>query len=63
MRCKNCPYTDFDYSENVELCKLFGYGDNEISENRKHEEGCKFNMKTLDKKFKQYMEMLTAHPV
>ncbi len=49
MRCKNCPYTEYDYSENVELCKFFGYGEDEISENRKGELGCKYNMKSLQK--------------
>lgn len=49
MRCKNCPYTEYDYSENVELCKFFGYGEDEISENRKGELGCKYNMKSLKK--------------
>jgi len=49
MRCKNCPYTEYDYSENVELCKFFGYGEDEISENRKGEIGCRYNMKSLQK--------------
>lgn len=49
MRCKNCPYTEYDYGENVELCKFFGYGEDEISENRKGEIGCRYNKKTLDK--------------
>lgn len=49
MRCEGCTYTVYDYSENVELCKFFGYGDDEISENRKGEIGCRYNKKTLDK--------------
>lgn len=56
MRCKNCPYTEYDYSENVELCKFFGYGEDEISENRKGEIGCRYNMKSLQKFVRMHEE-------
>lgn len=63
MRCKNCEYTYYYYAEGYELCQLFDYGDWEdkngnriITENRKGEEGCRYNKKTLDKMYKEYRE-------
>lgn len=61
MRCKNCTHTTYDYSENHELCAIFGYGDEEISENRRGEIGCKYNGKTLDKMHKRYLECLAKY--
>ncbi len=61
MRCKYCTHTTYDYSENCELCAIFGYGDEEISENRRGEIGCKYNGKTLDKMFKRYLECLAKY--
>ncbi len=49
MRCKFCPFTTFDYSDNVQLCAIFGWGEGEISENRKGEDGCRYNYATLAK--------------
>ena len=50
MRCKYCIYKTYDWGEQKELCNLFGYGDDgEITENRKGEIGCRFNMKTIEK--------------
>ena len=42
MRCKYCEYITYDYSENCELCGIFGYGDEEITINSKGDEGCKY---------------------
>ena len=63
MRCKNCKYTYYYYTEGYELCQLFEYGDGidekgnrRITENRKGEEGCRYNQKTLDKMYKKYKE-------
>lgn len=62
MRCKHCPYNnEYDWSENAVLCKLFGYGYDEITENRKREEGCKYNLKTLDKMFKEKLKFMSEH--
>lgn len=58
MRCKNCKYVSFDYQENYELCAIFGYGDEEISENRKGEEGCKYTNNQLKKMYKEQMEII-----
>lgn len=44
MRCKNCNYLYFDYSENYEDCRL-GLGD----DNYKGECGCKYTRKQLEK--------------
>ena len=75
MRCKFCTLTTFDYSENIELCAIFGYGDDVISENKKRgsildvaplqnkkgEIGCPYNMKTLEKIQREYLEFLAKH--
>jgi hypothetical protein len=42
---------------NHELCAIFGYGDEEISENRRGEIGCKYNGKTLDKMRSHQLEI------
>ena len=57
MRCKHCPYKEYDYSEDVELCSIFGYGDDVITENRKGEEVCKYNKKTLEKFIRYHREI------
>ena len=61
MRCKFCNLTTFDYSENVELCAIFGYGDDVISENRKGEIGCPYNKKTLEKIHREYLDYVAKH--
>ena len=52
MRCKNCNYLYFDYSENYEDCRL-GLGE----ENNKGEIGCKYTQKQLDKFAKEIDDM------
>ena len=52
MRCNNCNYLYFDYSENYEDCRL-GLGE----ENGKGECGCKYTQKQLDKFAKEIEEM------
>ena len=52
MRCKNCNYLYFDYSENYEDCR-FGLGE----ENSQGEIGCKYTQKQLDKFSKEIEEM------
>ena len=49
MRCRKCKYMEFDYSENCSVCGIFGWDSDEFSENRKGEEGCRYNGVTLDK--------------
>lgn len=61
MRCKYCTHTTYDYSENHELCAIFGYGDEAISENRRGEIGFKYNGKTLDKMRRQHLECLAKY--
>lgn len=57
MRCKNCIYKTYDWGEYMELCNLFGYGDDgKITENRKGEIGCRLNSKTIKKWNKEKME-------
>lgn len=51
MRCKNCDYLYYDYSEGYEDCRL-GLGD----ENDKGEIGCKYNRKQLEKFAKEMDE-------
>ena len=51
MRCKNCPFCYFDYSENGYYCKFEIY-----EENAKGETGCKYNLKTLKKMEKEQEE-------
>lgn len=48
MRCKNCNYLIYNYSENYEEC-FFGFEDNE--------NGCKYRQKTLDKFSKEIEDM------
>lgn len=57
MRCKNCPYKEYDYSEETTLCAIFGYGDDEISEDRHGDEGCRYNQKTLEKFIRRHREV------
>lgn len=52
MRCKNCNYLIYDYSEDYETC-YFGFED----ENSKGECGCKYREATLDKFAKEIEEM------
>lgn len=49
MRCKNCGYKEFDYSENCSFCGIFGWDSDEFTENSKGEEGCRYNGVTLEK--------------
>ena len=49
MRCRNCPYEDYDYQEGYQTCQLFGDNDDYIYENAKGELGCKYNRKGLQK--------------
>lgn len=58
MRCNNCNYSYFNYSENYEDCRL-SIPDDECTENRHGEFGCKYNQKTLDKQAK-YIEQCEA---
>ena len=54
MRCKNCNYLYYDYSENYEDCSL-GLGE----ENNKGECGCKYTEKQLRKFAKEIEDMET----
>ena len=54
MRCENCNYLYFDYSENYEDCRL-GLGE----ENNKGEIGCKYTSKQLEKFAKEIEKMET----
>lgn len=56
MRCKNCPYEDYDYQEHYPTCKLFGDDEDYIYENAKGELGCRFNRKGLQRFIKQHEE-------
>lgn len=57
MRCRYCEHTEFDYSENHELCALFGYGDDgTITEDAKGEMGCRYTKKSIDKMLKISVE-------
>lgn len=49
MRCKNCPYEDYDYQEHHPCCQLFGDNEDFIYENSKGELGCRYNMRGLQK--------------
>ena len=49
MRCRRCPYIEYDHSENCSFCGIFGWDSDEFSENRKGEEGCRYNGVTLAK--------------
>lgn len=62
MRCKFCHFKEYDYSENVELCAIFGYGDDVITENRKGEEGCPYNYATLKRKWDIQLEAIASDP-
>lgn len=44
MRCKDCPYNDYDRAENCNICR-FGFE----GEDSRGECGCRYNRKTLDK--------------
>ena len=56
MRCKNCPYEDYDYQEGYPTCRLFGDDDEFIYENAKGELGCRFNQRGLQKYIRQHEE-------
>lgn len=56
MRCKNCNYLMYDYSEDCEDC-MFGFDD----EDSKGEIGCKYTRKQLDKFAKEMEEMETEN--
>lgn len=49
MRCKNCPYESYDYSEGYSICSIFGDNEDYTYENEKGELGCKYNRKTIEK--------------
>ena len=47
MKCDNCKYCQYDRADNVYLCR-FGWEE----EDSKGNCGCRYNQKTLDKKYK-----------
>jgi hypothetical protein len=49
MRCKNCPYEDYDYQEGYPTCRLFGDNEDYCYENAKGELGCRYNQRGLQK--------------
>lgn len=49
MRCKHCPYENYDYSEGYSICSIFGDNEDYTYENEKGELGCKYNRKTIEK--------------
>lgn len=51
MRCKNCDYLTYDYSENYEDC-LLGIPDEECTEYNGML-GCKYTQKQLDKSYEE----------
>lgn len=51
MRCNKCPFTDYDSQEGCTICGIFGWDtdDERFTTNRKGEDGCIFNLRTLKK--------------
>ena len=47
MKCEKCKYCQYDWSDDMYLCR-FGWED----EDSKGNCGCRYNQKTLDKKYK-----------
>ena len=61
MRCKDCPVPPYyDYSENVSICGLFGYdNDNEhLRGFANGEEGCIHRKSTILKWWKEQKECM-----
>lgn len=52
MRCDNCNYCRYDHADNMYVCE-FGFDD---KENSKGQSGCRYNRKTLNKKYKEKMD-------
>lgn len=58
MRCDHCPYLHtVAYEDDYETCMVFGDNDDYYWENAKGELGCKYNLKTLNKIYKQEREI------
>ena len=53
MRCDNCPYLQYDFSEDAYYC-VFGFE----GEDSKGRCGCRYNMKTLNKFNKERLDDL-----
>ena len=51
MKCDNCKYCHYDRADDMYLCD-FGWE----SEDSKGNCGCRYNQKTLDKKYKTLLE-------
>ena len=47
MKCENCKYCQYDLADDMYLCR-FGWEE----EDSKGNCGCRYNQKTLDKKYK-----------
>ena len=47
MKCDNCKYCQYDWRDDMYLCR-FGWEE----EDSKGNCGCRYNQKTLDKKYK-----------
>ena len=61
MRCKDCPIPPyFDYSENEELCRLFGYDndDKHFKEFADGESGCIHRKATLEKWWEEHLKIM-----
>lgn len=61
MRCKNCPYFEAGHWEQwgpePASCNIFGSIDSEeLFENKKGEDGCRYRMATLDKFHKKNLD-------
>lgn len=51
MKCEKCKYCQYDWSDDIYLCR-FGWEE----EDSKGNCGCRYNQKTLDKKYKALQE-------
>lgn len=51
MKCEKCKYCQYDWSDDMYLCR-FGWEE----EDSKGNCGCRYNQKTLDKKYKILLE-------